>query len=78
MYAVGHPFYTDAQQWVNKPLCWYFELLKESKQRIFIDSSFFCTALTMSLPSIVWPRNGRTYKHVDPNLQEKYSTTSTA
>ena len=72
MYPVGHPFYEDAQQWVNKPLSWYYEILPAAKQRFFIDSSFFCTALTMGLQATVWPRNGRTYKHVDSSLQEKY------
>lgn len=72
MYPVGHPFYNDAQQWVNKPFSWYFEVMKVAKERYFIDSSFFCTALCMGLPCTVWPRNGRTYKHVDSSLQEKY------
>lgn len=73
MYSIGHPFYEDAQQWVNKPFSWYYEVLPAAKERYCIDSSFFCAALTMGLPCTVWPRNGRTYKHVNSNLIENYS-----
>jgi hypothetical protein len=76
LYPLGHPYYEDAQQWVNKPFAWYYELLQKCKARYFIDSSFFCAALTMGLPSTVWPRNGRTYKHVDKSLNEMYTSTA--
>jgi hypothetical protein len=70
MYPVEHPWHPLAQEWVGLPLFEYTGLLKGAQKLLMVDSSFFCMAILLGLKPDVWCRNGRTYKHVVPDLVE--------
>jgi hypothetical protein len=70
MYPEGHTWYVLAQEWVGKPFFEYTDLLKKADKILVTDSSFFCMALLLKLKPEVWPRGGRSYKNVDPELVE--------
>lgn len=70
MYPIGHRWYDLAQEWVGLPLFEYTSLLKQAHSLRMVDSSFFCMAILLGLKPDVWCRNGRTYKHLVPDLLE--------
>jgi len=70
MYSVGHKWHATADKWVDLPILEYVGVMRNAKECLMVDSSFFCLALTLGLKPTVWCRNGRSYKNVCEDLVE--------
>lgn len=48
-YKVGHKYYEIAQEFINKPLAYYKEVIENAEYIFLTDSSFFCLAIQLDI-----------------------------